>query len=315
MPDFEGYGEVPELITAILEEMGYQPVYKFMPWGQAEKIVRDNEEDTGPRITFPYRKTNKRENEFIPSALPVFKACIQFFYNTDKLNKKSLKFSSFDDLKRYKIGYVKESGGYQYPEQIDKLLRKNGIEADSLYEAFELLVSLKSNVQIVPEVKQVGEELLYELFGKERSSINIMMIEKKNNQSQESCLLKEGYYLMASKRNPNNDEFMKEFDKAHKSIENSEIAQKIKIRAKDRPTPNSPEIILDSCGESSNLSGRDDKNQIYHLPRGTKGLLLDWNVVKPEQNTNTEVEATVKILTGPHRGKKLIVDGRCLILH
>ena len=312
--DFEDYGEVPELITAILEEMGYKPVYRFMPWGQAEKMVRDNEKDTGLRVTFPYTKTKKREDEFIASSQPVFKACIRFFYNTDKVTgDEPLSISSIDELKRYNIGYVSESGGYQYPEELNNILKKeNGV--DSLYRAFSKLVNPQDlNVQVVPEVEEVGEELLYELFPKDRFSIKI--IDEKMNQSQKQCLVPVEYYFMASKRNPNNDEFMKEFNKAHKLIADSEIAERIKIKSNNRPTPNSPEITLDSCGKSSNLSGRNDKNQIYHLPRGTKGLLLDWNMVQAKENTSTEVEATVKILTGPYRGKILTVDGRCLTLH
>lgn len=311
--DFEGYGEVPELITAILEEMGYQPVYKFMPWGQAERMVGDNEKDTGVRVTFPYAKTKKREDEFVTSSQPIFKACIRFFYNTDKVTgDEPLSISSIDDLKKYKIGYVSESGGYQYPEELNNILKKENA-VDNLYEAFSKLVNPKDfNVQVVPEVEEVGEEFLYELFPENRFSIKI--IEEKER-SQKQCLVPVEYYFMASKRNPNNDEFMKEFNKTHKLIADSEIAERIKIKSNNRPTPNSPEITLDSCEKSSNLSGRNNKNQIYHLPRGTKGLLLDWNMVQAKENTSTEVEATVKILTGPYRGKILTVDGRCLTLH
>ncbi|MDJ0745044.1 MAG: hypothetical protein QNJ32_17015 [Xenococcaceae cyanobacterium MO_167.B27] len=209
--DFEGYGEVPELITAILQEMGYQPVYKFMPWGQAEKIVRENEKDTGSRVTFPYRDTTKRKGEFLISEKPVFQECIRLFYNSDKVSRnKPLIISLSKDLKKYKIGYVSEEGGYQYPEELDKLLKgKNGIEVDSLYEAFSKLVDPNSDVQVVPEVEEVGEELLYQLFPETRFSIKI--IEENINQSEEQCLFQENYYLMVSKRNPHNDEFMKEF--------------------------------------------------------------------------------------------------------
>ena len=311
--DFEDYGEVPELITATLEEMGYQPVYQFMPWGQAEKMVRENEKDTGLRVTFPYTKTKKREDEFVTSSQPVFKACIRFFYNTNKVaGDEPPSISSINDLKKYKIGYVSQRGGYQYPEELDKILKKeNGV--DSLYRAFSKLVNPQDlNVQVVPEVEEVGEELLYELFPKNRFGIKI--IEEKIERPQKQCLVPVEYYLMASKRNPNNDEFMKEFNRAYKSIVDSEIAERIKIKANNRPTPNNPEITLDSCGKSSNLSGRSDNNQIYPLPKGTKGLLLDWSMVRSRENISVEVEAIVKILTGPYRGKILTVDGRCLTL-
>ncbi len=64
----EGYGETSEIVTAILEEMGYQPEYKFMAWGEAETIVRENQKDEGLRITFPYPVSEDRKSKFLISA-------------------------------------------------------------------------------------------------------------------------------------------------------------------------------------------------------------------------------------------------------
>lgn len=312
--DFEGYGEITELVSAILEQMDHKPDYQFMSWGQAEKIVRKNEKDSEPRVTFPYRDSNKRRREFLISDQPVFENCIRFFYNEKKINQNQpLEISSIDELKSKSltIGYVSEGGGYQYPKKLDSLLQRKGVgsQFDTLYEAFSKLVDLdQKNVQVVPEVQAVGEELLYEFFPEQQ--FNIKVIKEK----QDKCLLPVKYYLMASKWNPHNTEFMEKFNKAYGSV-SEETKKRIEIRSHERPTPKISQISLDTCGESGNILGYDEQNKPYYLIRGTKGLLLDWKLGKPGNNVNTErVKAKVEILTGPYRGKKLTLNGNCIIL-
>lgn len=312
--DFEGYGEITELVSAILEKMAHKPHYQFMSWGQAENIVRKNEKDREPRVTFPYRDSNQRRREFLISEQPVFENCIRFFYNEKKINQNQpLAISSIDELKAksLKIGYVSESGGYQYPEKLDSLLQRKGVgsQFDTLYEAFSKLVDLdRKDVQVVPEVQAVGEEILYELFPEQRFNIKVI------KENQDKCLLPVKYYLMASKWNPHNTEFMEKFNTAYRSI-SRETKKRIEIRSHERPTPKISQISLDTCDESGNIVGYDEQNTPYYLIRGTKGLLLDWKLVKPGNEINTEpVKASIKMLNGPYRGKQLTLNGNCVIL-
>lgn len=115
--ELEGYGEVTQKITLILERMGYRPNYIFMPWGQAEMLVRKNATNSGPRGTFPFRKLGDRVSNFYFSEKPILKAHLVFFYNKDKIltgSKGKAVLQSLDDLKKYNLGYIKKSAGYEY---------------------------------------------------------------------------------------------------------------------------------------------------------------------------------------------------------
>lgn len=305
----EGYGEVAEIVTVVLERMGYRPNYIFMPWGQAEAKVRQNESDIGPRASFPYRSTAKRRAEFLVSSDPVFETCIKFFYNKDKVpTPHPLSISAVTDLARFKLGFVGEEGGYQYPEKLRSVLNKGATKVGSLFELFSKLVDpAAENVQVVPEVAAVGQDLLYELFPEQQFSIGIVG-EAIGKHRPRGCLLPVEYFFLMSRRNPNNAEFMRRFDVAHSSV-GDETKTRIKRKAQARPSLRTPALFLRAHGSESLIRGRDDDGTIYYLPRGTRGLLLNWKPPR-DAGSNSETQAEVRIISGPYRGKRLVVDGR-----
>ena len=303
----EGYGEVAEIISVALERMGYRPNYIFMPWGQAEEKVRQNETNLGPRATFPYRSTAKRREEFLLSVKPVFEACIRFFYNKDKVSEAHpISISKLTELGRFKLGFVSEEGGYQYPNELTAILNQGATKIHSLFELFNKLVDpAAENVQVVPEVLEVGQDLLYELFPEQYFNIGIVG----EKSGPRNCLLPVEYFLLASRRNPNNAEFIRRFDIAYDSLDD-EIATRIKRKAQSRPSLRKPAVILREHGSASLIKGRDADGTIYYLPRGTRGLLLTWMPPFNDTKNDPETRAEVRIITGPYRGKRLFVDGR-----
>ncbi len=313
----EGYGEVTERVTVILERMGYRPNYVFMPWGQAEVMVKENQSNIGLRATFTFISTDKRRGEFLFSSKPIFKARMGFFYNKDKTSEsKDISISTLKDLEEYKIGFVGEGGGYQYSKELNKVLTnkdKSNIQCNSLFDAFKKLLDPNDSVQIVPAALKVGQELLYELFPEQRFSIAVIKNNGMTSGGSNYYLLPVNYYFLVSNRNPNNAELMRKFDVEHSTID-TETIERIKRKAYERPSPQNPEVILNAYNSTEDIKAFDADDRIHFLPRGTRGLLLDWNPMPCIQINYTPTEAIVRVISGPYRGKTLTVNGRFVIL-
>jgi hypothetical protein len=192
------------------------------------------------------------------------------------------------------------------------VLRKSGTSFDNLFEAFNKLVDPSAEeVQVVPAILEVGEELLYELFPEQRFTIADIKEAKVENGNQ--CLLPVKYYFLASKRNPNNAELMRIFDDVHGKIDN-ETTARIKQRASERPSTRNPEVVLIARDSPEGITARDVDGRIYYLPRGTRGLLLKWSPPSGEQGNDSSIKAEVRVISGPYRGKTLILDGKFVVL-
>lgn len=309
----QGYGEVTEKVTVVLERMGYRPKYIFMPWGQAETLVKENESDIGPRATFPFINTENRRGAFFVSAKPVFEECINFFYNKNKTSRsQDISISTIADLTQFKFGFVSQKGGYQYPAELTKVLEKKGTSFDNLFEAFDTLVDpTAEEVQVVPAILEVGEVLLFELFPEQRFTIDVLKQAKVENGNH--CLVPANYYFLASKRNPNNAELMRKFNEVHAKID-SETTTRIKQKASERPSMRTPEVVLVARDSPGGITGEDAHGRIYYLPRGTRGLLLEWSPASGQQRNDSTIKAKVWVISGPWRGKTLFVDRKFVVL-
>lgn len=302
--DFEGYGELTQKITLILERMGYRPNYLFMPWGQAKELVANNAEDTGPRGTFPFRETKNRMLQFYFSEKPIIDKCIVFFYNKDKIKKHANDahvLKSLNDLQKYNLAYIKSDAGYEYPEELQSVLNKKKVTVvENTYHLFKKLIESNEDTEIVPEVKEVGLDLLLDYFPKEMEKIAIFQ-----EATTKECFLREKFYFITSRLNPNNAEFIDKFDEQHRELLESGELERITNKSKQHPSLRKPAVTLiadPSADYIKGLSGEDE----YFLPRGTKGLLLEWK----QNDTNNTVEARIYILTYPYRGKEVTVEGR-----
>lgn len=299
MPD---YGEVSQRITMILEQMGYQPNYRFMPWKEAEKTVYENAENTGTRGTFPFIHTEEREKKFYFSSEPVLKGCMVFFYNKDKIQNSKPVLTGLNDLKKYNIGFIAKTAGYQYAEELQPILEARGSSTENIYQLFSRLMDNNdANVQTIPVFKKVGQAILDDYFPIKKRNIAIFRVEQDNKAD---CLLPTKYYFIVSKLNPENVEFIRKFDKKYASLDTNR-KERVEVSVMQRLAAYKQEVILDADNSIGFIKGMID-NTVYLIPRGTKGYLLSWT---PNDKT-TEVTAKVYLLTGPYRGMEMRVDGR-----
>lgn len=311
----DGYGEPAELVSVILKRMGYRPNYIFMPWGNAEGSVLANERNDGPRASFPYLKSEKRypkykgprgEGPFRFSEAPVFRACMVFFYNRDKLpDAGGAEITKLDELKIYNIGYVQPGGGFQYPDELTKILNVKGTDFGNLYDVFSSLVDpLDDRVQVVPSVEAVGRELLAELLPAQRFSVDVL--KESPTGAATRCVLEVDYFFIMSNRNPHNVEFMDRFDETYKALreKDSETIARIRQRAVERPTKYRPAVVLKLSHGFDRITAMSEAGDEYLLPRDTRGLLYQW----PDAVNGNSDGAEVFITSGPYRGKTLFVD-------
>ena len=315
--DRDAYGELTEIVSLTLNRMGYTPDLKFMPWGQAEKLVRENEYENGVRMTFPFQRTPKREREFILSDKPILKECLNFFYNKDKISSEHpIAISSLQNLDKYNIAYIDEEEGYQYPRELDDVLLKSGIKVNSLYEAFSKLLDKDDKVNLVPELPEVGYEVLYNMFPEKRFSVRSLQTRQLGDDSHR-CLAPAQYFVLVSQRNNNNLEFIKEFNKVYKELP-LDALQRIKIKYKEKPSPRHPKVSLRSCGHASEIALDSAPKTDYLVPNGSSGVLLNWDLDYPsseilKQNA-TSIYSKVKVTNGPYRGKTFALKKQCIYI-
>jgi|GEM_PF-3970059 len=310
-----GHGAVTEKITIVLRRMGYRPVYSFIPWGQAEHKVASNETDSGPRVTFPFLDTKPRQAKFIYSEKPVFHACMKFFYHKGKVsNPDKDPLKTLSDLKRYRIGYVADSAGYQYPDSISSILRTHGKSFPGLYEAFERLINDNaSDVQIVPVAQKIGEHLLIDLFPGDREKIGVLR--ETGTIGNKNCLLLVEYYLLVSRKNPNNSEFMDGFNKQYASLlADKETVARIDQREKERGGLLHPLVELDGSYSGTRIIAETESGKKINVPRGTKGILYEWSSHPQAGNGSPQATATVQLINGPYRGITVTLSGEQLRL-
>lgn len=310
-----GYGAVTEKITIVLRRMGYQPTYSFMPWDQAVDKVESNEIDSGPRITFPYLKTNPRETLFLYSEMPVHQDCMKFFYHKGKIRNPDItRLSTWDDLRddliKYRIGYRKASLGFQYPDELNKILKDSkDTHFKGLYDAFEKLTNDNElAVQVVPAEQKIGEHLLIELFPDAREKIGLL--EKPATGRENACLLPVDYFLLVSRKNPNNAEFIDRFDKEFKDfLADKEAVARNARREKERGSLLQPLVRLDGLPSRSYILADTKSGKRIHIPRGTRGILLKWNSPAKAKDDSPHVTAKVRLISGPYRGLTVTISG------
>jgi len=199
-------------------------------------------------------------------------------------------------------------GTYQYPEDLKKALNGNDLGFETQYEAFKHLVNEDDeDVAIVPAIKEAGYELLYTLFPKDRFDIKI--VGELSGDDKNACLAPPvHYYFLASRKNPRNEEFMDKFDEKYAEID-QETMDRIDRHADEMPSMRQPEVVLTTGDKAMVIVGRDkDDGTACHFPRGSRGLLLDWQPVMTDDITTSEPVATVKLITGSCRGKVLQIE-------
>lgn len=192
----ENFGFFPELVNAVFKEMGKTPKYSFLPWKRAEDSTKDGENFAA----FPYIRTEEREKTFAFSDEVSFTQGL-LFYRKDKITKE-ITYEKFDDLAAYTIGGTL---GYWYEKPFKEAkLKVEFVAKDEL----NFLKLHQGKVDLVASDWLVGWGLIKKLYPNDVAKFDTV----------KKPLNRDGLRLMVSKKYPNSEEILKQFNASLKSI-------------------------------------------------------------------------------------------------
>lgn len=280
----EPAGASTKTLDALAEYAGVTLEYRYISYKDATKLMSLGKNV----ISFPYFKTQEREDKFLFTEAFV-NISIQIYYNRQYSD-----YGNIDDISSLKIGIV---NGYSYGEKLDKLIQ-NPIEFDS--DEASLNALLNNKIQILPMATGVMNTLLENTFSAQRQLIlPIKSIEGA-----------EPLYVMTPKT---------EFGVHIRCLLNDAIATKF---GDTQPTDNMIEStptadvaeLIPAEGFPAIL-GQDinDEDTHYTLPIGTSVLVLDWSdgirnpSISKGNNRNMLLTSKVVVLNGPHVGTEMMI--------
>lgn len=308
--DMEGYGLASEIVTRVLKRMGYRPNYVFIPFDRAYELALNS--DAGVRGTFPFwkmsfidRNGNVRDRVremYFSDALTTKKTNMVIFYNTkqDKASKLQ-QAEKISDLSGCKLVAVK---GYAYPTAFKELLKESeSVERE--VEAFKKLFD-KDKPYLVLAEKRVGNQILHDTFADKKEEINII--------NEKSLPFKEDIHFITSRRNPNNQKFIEDFNENLEKLRAQGVIDALQSKYPDHFE--GAVVRLNSCESSLIPMGREKLHDDfeYKLPRGTQGIVIKWGGEFDSDNNEFYKFTLIEIMNGPQKGKELFIENKFIEL-
>lgn len=297
-------GPVAQLISTILIEIDYLPVFKFYDWG----FIHPHLDAGYPGFAFPYLKGNDTLD--YKYSIPIVKLdYVLFYYGT--ANKSEYNFESVDQIveANMKIGLIK--GYTKFP----------GLDNDSIYtevpnalEGFEKLVN--GSIDFLLEAKNVGQQLT--MSGKikaDASHFNYLGKARQPNKKDNSVFVKNLSYRIKFSLKVSN-EFISSINNAIKKCTVTDYYKSLEAKANELQKEEIQAHIISHdnslvYGYRSSLKEQPD----YVLPSSSKVVVLKWNEIfysqiNKKDKTHAQLRSQVKILKGPLKGKVLWVENK-----
>jgi polar amino acid transport system substrate-binding protein len=296
----DSHGVASAVVSAVLREMGYEPEFRFMPWARAEQTALANDTNRGVRATFPYAFTPERAAAFYYSK-PIFSIELSIFYNARR-NPSAASIAKADDLSKFVIVPI---SGYRYPPEVEKFVGGGPVVESNLAAFKQLLDSDRSLV--VLEATRVGEDILAGWLGTDADAIATAPLH-----------FNTPIHLIASKRNPNNSPFIRQFDEALAHVQRSGTLRQVESQVLESIDAQRTVTLqpLDATSLVEGYVAPSGGNAVL-LPRGTRAVVERWssNYMQPRlAHPNEPERMRVRILNGPQRGQRLYVDERTIVL-
>jgi len=304
----ESFGVASAIVSKVLNDIGYEPQYQFMPWPIAEDKAFENEENDGIRATFPYIASGDREDRFYLSD-PILTIDYGIFYH-ELNNPEGANIKTPSDLINHRLIPL---AGYEYDTLLKQhLIQKSNTDSTDNLQAFLQLSRRKGDSLIVVESIKVGTGLLEQKLPHLVSHIKVAPFRGS---------LK--YYFLFSKRNPNNLTLRNDFNKQLAVYRKNKTAYKAFQNDVLNNIEMSRSVVLEPFGNNQLIQAFTDtsKNDYVFLPKGSKAIVKSWGSQYLDyHNSNSSILDTlvkVKILNGPlsTRDSILYVDGRTIRLH
>lgn len=294
----DSYGVASAVVSAVLRQMGYEPEYRFMPWPRAEEATLANDANGGVRATFPYAFTPERADGFYYST-PIFAIELSVFYNAER-HPQGGRIARPADMAGFTVVPV---SGYRFPTEVEPHVGR-GPEADSNVAAFRQLLESDEPLLVV-EATRVAEEILRGELASHAHAIATAPLR-----------FDSPIHLIASKRNPNNSPFIRDFDAALTALQETgglaDIEERV-LEAVDAQRTVGLQPLMPGGAVEAFAAPHDGAAVL--LPRGTRAVVERWssNYLRPKASHEREL-MPVRILNGPQRGQRMYVDERAIVL-
>jgi|GEM_PF-6984863 len=296
--DLPSYGPLTRLVEAALTRAGYDPLFHFGSWQEAQ-----NNAATGEVLAaFPFVETTERRQRFhFSDPLHTFRYVL--FYKRPAFRKDGADLALIagpEDLSRYRVGLVE---GYQLWGELADTVEVAETYAD-LGQAFEALSS--GDIDLLGEGRIAGELFL------NRPEVSLDASQFDAIEAAESWLpsSRQQLYLIAE-RSPRGESFIQQFDRALAEVRSSSgYAGIAEALARAEGWRRADRVTLSSAP----VAAKDPRSGSWVLlPRGTRATVLEW----PPDFLGGHAQppplaaprwCRVKILNGPQRGRILMVE-------
>ncbi len=203
--EMTNYGLFTEIISAAFKEMGVTPQYRFYPWRRCFMSVKQGDIFGA----FPYVITEKRKKDVFYSE-PIISSNNLFFYRIDKFPQ-GIVYDRLEDLKTYRLGGVI---GYFYEE----MFKQENLTV-SYFSTEEKMLRLlyHKRIDLMPLNEQVGWHLIRKQYPQEIGKFATIS----------KPLSSKGLHLIVSKKYPDAEKLLKQFNAALHTVKNTPLYKSI----------------------------------------------------------------------------------------
>ncbi len=203
--EMTNHGQFTEIISAVFKEMGVSPQYRFYPWRRCFMNVKHGEVFGG----FPYSITEERKKDVFYSE-SIIPSLNLLFYRIDKFPH-GFAYDRLEDLKTYRLGGVI---GYFYEE----MFKQANLTVSYFAKEENMLKFLyHKSIDFMPMNEQVGWHLIRKQYPQE--------IQKFTTVSKPLRL--QGLHLIVSKKYPDAEKLLKQFNAALYTVKNTPLYKSI----------------------------------------------------------------------------------------
>ena len=305
-----GFGMATDIVTAVILEMGYKPIYEFRDWPVVTDLIKENK----IAAAFPYIKTKSRiDSGKFRFSKPLLVSTNVLFYNVKNLEDQPKDFKSLANT-AVKLGVVKSYEYDEYDEHDEsKLLIRDHFtdvqEFETEVEAFGHLID--GHIDILPSSELVGHTILESQFRAQRHKVAILPGFHRT----------QGLRLIVPENSATGKQFLEAFNKGLESVKYKDIQKALRSRYK-KPSIDANEVILRSTQDypvilaaaevGQDVADPDSRN--FQIPHGTRAVVVSWadpfESSGPFDSKTLYVAKTeVRILEGPLKDRIVWIPG------
>lgn len=317
LPD---HGLATAIVTRVMREIGYEPAYRFLPWGLAEPAAEAAEHNAGPRGAFPYYETPERARAFYIAAPALLAPPVTLFYRRDRPPDPAASLLDIARTHRYIL-----LEGYRYTPEVEAAARlfpcgacakrfrlqpdrrppdgsqcacERGARAPGTREAFRRLLA-SDEPAVVPEALEVGRYVLRSQLRAEMR--NIAWLDPRPE-------MQTPVHLIASRRNPHNKELMERFGAKLRELDARGELDALRARQGQDLVESTVVVIRPRAG--GDVVWAEHAEGRFAIPAGVRARVMAWgDGFAPPATPGADLHVRVTLLDGPMAGAEAVLDG------